>query len=284
MTDASMAGRVCVVTGTSSGIGTVMSEALAQRGAHVVMVARNPETGERARAKVAAAAPSAAVELELADLSEMSQVRALAERLARLPKIDVLMNNAGIYLPKRHLTSEGFETMIAVNHLAPFLLTQLLRRQLAASGSARVVTTSSIGHNFCRFDLDDLQGERSFSPINQYNVSKLSNILFTKEAARRYAADGARFNCCHPGAVGTGFGQDESSWFSGVVKLAKPFMRSPERGARTGVYLATSPSVAEVTGEYFVDERPKAPRKIGRDPALAARLWEKSAELTGVAA
>lgn len=277
-----MTDRVCVVTGANSGIGKAMAEELARRGAHVVMVCRNAETGERARAEIAERTGNPRVELELADLGAMDQVRDVASRLLRLERIDVLLNNAGLYLPARQVSPDGFEMMFAVNHLAPFLLTHLVRPRLAAAKGARVVTTSSVGHKLCRFDLDDLHAERGFSPIAQYGVTKLANILFTKEAARRYAADGIRANCFHPGAVGTGFAQDVPSWFSSLMKIGKAFIRSPAKGGETGVYLATAREVADVSGEYFVDKKLEQPSKTARDPELARAFWDKSAALVGV--
>ena len=273
-------GKIVVVTGANSGIGKAMARDLAGRGARVVMVCRNPEKGEEARREIVESSGNEEVSLELADLGDMDQVRSVAERLRALPRIDALMNNAGLYLPDRQISPDGFEMMFAVNHLAPFLLTHLLRDTLAKTDAPRVVTTSSIGHRFCKFDIDRLQAEHRFIPLEQYGLTKLANIFFTKEAARRY--EGGGLNCFHPGAVGTGFAQDEPGFFNALMKVGKIFIRSPEKGAETGIYLATSDAVEGVTGEYFVDRKKRKPSRTARDPELARALWERSAEMVGI--
>jgi len=274
-----------VVTGANSGIGKAMSTALAKTGATVVMVARSAEKGEKARADVKKESRNDDVHLERADLGSLDEVRDLASRLVELERIDALLNNAGVYLPERMVSPDGLEMMLAVNHYAPFLLTHLLRPKLAQS-KGRVVTTASIGHRFCRFDLANLQAEAGFTPFAQYGVTKLANILFTSEAARRFGEDEITANCFHPGAVATGFAQDEPGYLNGLMQVGRSFghlfLRSPEKGGATGVYLATHPSVADVSGLYFVDERPRRPSKTARDRALAERLWEHSLEVTGL--
>lgn len=282
MTDETLQGKIMVVTGANSGIGKAMARELAGRGARVVMVCRNPDKGEEARREIVEASGNEQVSLEVADLGSMDQVRDVASRLRELGRVDVLLNNAGLYLPERQVSPDGFEMMFAVNHLAPFLLTHLLRETLAAADDPRVITTSSVGHLFCKFDIEHLQAERRFIPLEQYGVTKLANIFFTKEAARRYASDGINANCFHPCAVGTGFAQDEPGLFNAIMKVGKVFIRSPEKGGETGVYLAASDRVKDVTGEYFVDKKAKKPSKTARDPELARALWERSAAMVGV--
>jgi len=274
-------GKTCVVTGANSGIGKAMAMELARRGAKVVLVCRSAEKGGAARAEIAKATSNDDVHLERADLSSLDEVRDLAKRLGRLERIDALLNNAGLYLPERLLSPDGFEMMFAVNHLAPFLLTNLLRERLAAS-SARVVTTSSGGHRLCLFDLENLHAERGFTPFGQYGLSKLANILFTREAARRLADDGINANCFHPGAVATGFAQDEPGLLNTFMKYGAMLLRSPEKGAETGIYLASDQDVADVTGEYFKDKKPIKPSRTARDDSAASDLWEVSARLVGL--
>jgi NAD(P)-dependent dehydrogenase (short-subunit alcohol dehydrogenase family) len=276
-----MKGKVCVVTGANSGIGKAMATDLARRGATVVMVCRDPARGAAARDAIREASGSEDVELERADLGVLDEVRDLAARLARRERIDVLMNNAGLYLPERRVSADGHEMMLAVNHLAPFLLTNLLMERLKAS-RARVITTSSVGHKFTRGRLDDLQAERRYVPLAHYGVTKLANILFTREVARRHGDDGVTAHCFHPGAVRTGFAQDEPGLFQSLVSVGRVFLRSPEKGGETGVFLASHPAATETNGRYFVDKKPRRPSRQARDPKLAARLWDRSRELVGL--
>jgi NAD(P)-dependent dehydrogenase (short-subunit alcohol dehydrogenase family) len=279
-----MRGRTVVVTGANSGIGKAMAVELARRGARVALVCRNRERGMAAQSEVDAAATEDASELHIADLSAMDDVRRVADELGdRFDRIDVLANNAGLYLPKRHVTPDGFETMYAVNHLAPFLLTRMLAEPLAAAGQARVVTTSSGAHRFAQLDLDDLQCERSFLGMRQYGNTKLMNILFTRELARRWADRGVRANCFHPGTVATGFAQDEPGLLGFLVKIGTPFLRTPEKGAATGIQLAADASMSDVSGQYFIDGKAIPPTRAGRDDAAAARLWALSEQHAGLA-
>jgi NAD(P)-dependent dehydrogenase (short-subunit alcohol dehydrogenase family) len=210
----------------------------------------------------------------------MSEVRRLAEELRdRYPRIDVLANNAGSLFASREVTAEGFERTFALNHLAPFLLTNLLRDRLAGG---RVVTTASDAHEGGRLDLDDLQSERSYAAMRVYGTSKLCNILFTRELARR--ATELHANCFHPGVVRTGFGKNENGIWKVLTTVAGPFFRSPERGARSLVWLALSDESAGLTGEYVEDEKIAAPSAQAHDDELARGLWERSAELVGLAA
>jgi retinol dehydrogenase 12 len=279
-----MRDKTVVVTGGSSGIGLETSRALAAKGARVVMVVRSKERGEAAIAAIRTTAPDARVELVLADLYSMDEVRrAGAEVRAKCDRLDVLVNNAGLIHPDRVLTVDGLERTFALNHLAAFLLTYELRELLASSAPARVVTVSSVGHNFARFDWDDLATMnrwRGETPV--YGASKLCNIWFAKEAARRLASKKITSNALHPGAVGSNFGQS-GSWLLRVgTKVFKSFLLTSAQGARTSVYLASSPEVADKTGEYFVRCKVAKPSGKARDEASAKRLWELSERLCGV--
>lgn len=273
---------LCLLTGANSGIGKAMATALARQGIGIVMVCRNPETAEAARRDIQAASQGAPVELLLGDLSDMSEVRRVADAFrARHERLHVLINNAGLYLPKRHVTVDALETMFAVNHMAPFLLTRLLEEPLAAAQAARVVTVSSEGHRIGHLDFDDLQRERSFQAFRQYGATKLANILFTRELARRWSDRGVVASCFHPGAVATGFAQDEPGLFGSLVKLGRPFLRSAEKGAETGIFLASHPEVPHAQGSYFIDRKPRRPSREARNDAVATRLWETSEQIVG---
>jgi NAD(P)-dependent dehydrogenase (short-subunit alcohol dehydrogenase family) len=273
-----MNGKVCVVTGATSGIGKAAATALARLGATVVLVGRDRDRTETAAAeigKVSASPPRA----EIADLASLAQVRGLAERLAGLERIDVLINNAGLVLRERRVTPDGFEHAFALNHLAPFLLTNLLRDCLTGG---RVVTTASDAHHQGRLDLEDLQSERSYSAFRVYGTTKLCNILFTRELARR--APELHATCFHPGAVRTGFGKNENGIWKLLTTVAGPFMRSPERGARSLVWLALSDEAGDLNGVYVDDEKVSTASPAASDDMLARALWERSAELVGVPA
>ena len=274
-----MDGEVCVVTGATSWIGQAAATALARLGAQVVLVGRDRGRGEATAADLAAA--GASPRLEIADLASMAQVRALAGRLGALDRIDVLVNNAGLMSGQRRVTADGFDEVFAVNHLAPFLLTSLLLGKLTAA-SARVITVTSDAHAAARLDLDDAQLERGWDGWRAYANSKLANILFTRELARRLAGTGVTANCAHPGMVRTRFGREARLPMRAAVTLARPFMRSPQRGASTIVYLATSPEVAGATGGYYVNRQRREPSAAARDDATARRLWQLSEELTGL--
>src|SRR6266516_3175058 len=276
-----MDGEVCVVTGATSGIGKATAVALAGLGAQVVLVGRDRDRGAATAAEVAAAGASPP-RLEIADLASMAQVRALAGRLGALERIDVLVNNAGLMAGRRRVTADGFEEVFAVNHLAPFLLTNLLTGKLTAAASARVITVTSDAHAAARLDLDDPQLARGWESWRAYANSKLANILFTRELARRLEGTGVTANCAHPGMVRTRFGREARLPLRAGVTLARPFMLSPRRGADTIVYLATSPEVAAATGGYYAKRQRREPSAAARDDAAAKRLWQLSEELTGL--
>jgi retinol dehydrogenase 12 len=212
----------------------------------------------------------------------MEQVRALAGRLAALERIDVLINNAGLVLGERRVTEDGFEHVFAVNHLAPFLLTSLLLPKLTGSAPARVVTVTSDAHSAARLDLDDPGQEHGWDSWRSYANSKLANILFTRELARRLDGTGVTANCAHPGVVRTGFGREGKPLLRLGTMLARPFFLSPERGADTVVYLASSPDVAGETGGYYVKRQRREPSAAARDDAAARKLWEISEQMTGL--
>ena len=269
-----------VITGATRGIGRAATIELARRGAELVVVGRESERVDAVVREAQAAGEGAPVHAHVADLALMASVRALAEELRdRHERIDVLANNAGALFASRKVTSEGVEQTFALNHLAPFLLTNLLRDRLAGG---RVVTTASDAHNGGRLDLDDLQSEKSYSAMRVYGTSKLCNILFTRELAKR--APELHANCFHPGVVRTGFGKNDNGIWKVLTTLGAPFFRSPDRGARSLVWLATSAEGGRLTGEYIVDEKVAQPNAAARDPELAQALWERSASLVGLQA
>jgi retinol dehydrogenase-12 len=280
-----MTGKVCVVTGASSGIGRATAVALARLGAQVVLVGRDRGRTEAALAEVAAAAAPGTPRplLEIADLAAMTQVRDLAGRLGALDRIDVLVNNAGLLLFEHRVTPDGYDQVFAVNHLAPFLLTNLLLEKLTASAPARIVTVASDAHSAARLDLGDPQLAREWDSWRAYANSKLANILFTRELARRLDGTGVTANCAHPGMVRTGFGREGSRPLRLGLIFAKPFMLAPRRGADTIVYLASSPDVAGRSGGYYVKRQRRDPSDAARDDMTARRLWQLSEELTGLA-
>jgi NAD(P)-dependent dehydrogenase (short-subunit alcohol dehydrogenase family) len=271
-----------VVTGTTSGIGKAAAAALAGLGATVVLVGRDRGRAEAAAAEIGSVSASPP-RAEVADLASLEQVRGLAERLARLERIDVLINNAGLLLSERRITPDGFEHTFALNHLAPFLLTNLLLPKLAASAPARVVTVTSDAHAAARIDLSDPNLERGWDSWRAYANSKLANILFTRELARRLDGTEVTASCAHPGVVRTGFGRDARPLLKLGITIARPFMASPERGADTIVYLASSPDVTGQTGGYYVKRQRREPSAAACDDATARTLWEISEELTGLA-
>jgi NAD(P)-dependent dehydrogenase (short-subunit alcohol dehydrogenase family) len=277
-----MKGKICVVTGATSGIGKAAATALAGLGATVVLVGRDRGRTEAVAAEIGSAGASPP-QTQIADLASMEQVRGLAERLAGLERIDVLINNAGLVLRERRITPDGFEHVFAVNHLAPFLLTNLLLPKLTGSAPARVVTVTSDAHSAARLDLDDPNLERGWDSWRSYANSKLANILFTRELARRLDGTGVTANCAHPGVVRTGFGRDARPLLKLGITIGRAFMLSPERGADTIVYLASSPDVAEQTGGYYVKRQLREPSAAARDDAAARKLWEISEKMTGLA-
>jgi NAD(P)-dependent dehydrogenase (short-subunit alcohol dehydrogenase family) len=276
-----MQGKVCLVTGATSGIGLVAAREIARRGARVVLVGRDRAKLDAALHEVSQAGAGPAEGL-LADLSSHEQVRALAGQFRqRHDRLDVLVNNAGGIWMRREETADGLERTFAVNHLAYFHLTLLLLDRLKAAAPARVVNVSSRAHRGGKLDFDDLQGKRRYGGWQAYCRSKLENLLFTYELARRLAGAGVTVNALHPGFVATGFAANNAGAGSLLHLGARLFGRSPEKGARTIVYLACAPEPAGVTGLYFVDERPVQSSPASHDETAARRLWQVSLELTG---
>ncbi|HKX07273.1 MAG TPA: SDR family oxidoreductase [Stellaceae bacterium] len=279
-----MQGKTCVITGATSGIGLAAAVALAARGASLALVGRDRARGEAALARVRAAAPGVRATMHYADLLCMSEVRRLgAELLATYPRIDVLVNNAGALFERRELTDDALERTFALNHMAYFLLTHVLRERLAASAPARVVSVASRAHQQAKgLDLDDLNLERGYSGWTAYCRSKLANILFTRALARRLAGTGVTANCLHPGFVASRFGDNNRGPFRWGIGLGKRFFAISEaRGAETVVYLASDPVVASTTGGYFANSKPATPTAAAQDDRVAERLWEISAKLAG---
>jgi retinol dehydrogenase 12 len=277
-----MSGLTCLVTGATSGIGMQTALRLAMLGATVIIVGRDTPRGEAAGAEISSRVPSAQVEVMTADLSSLAQVRRLAgEIVARRDRLDVLVNNAGVISMRRQLTADGLETTFATNHLGPFLLTSLLRGLLERSAPARVVTVSSAAHKQVRvIPWDDLPYGARSAPGQAYPLSKLLNILFTAELARRLAGTGVTANCLHPGFVRTALGRDVTGVLGAVLPVVLRLQPGPATGAKTPVYLATSPEVAHVTGGYFVKCKPAEPSALARDAQAATRLWALSEGLT----
>ena len=276
-----MKGKTCLVTGATSGIGLVAARELAGKGARVILVGRNPVRCQAAVAQIKSQTGNEEVESLLADLSSQKQVRELRGRSAtRQPRLDVLINNAGGIWMNRQETVDGLEMTFAVNHLGYFLLTNLLLDTLKASAPARIVNVSSRAHERAILDFDDLMGKRQYGGWQAYCRSKLANLLFTKELARRLAGSGVTANALHPGWVATNFAAN-NGWNGRLIYLgARLFAISPERGARTMVYLASAPEMAEISGCYFVREKAVPSSPASRDEAAARRLWELSTELT----
>jgi NAD(P)-dependent dehydrogenase (short-subunit alcohol dehydrogenase family) len=278
-----MQGKTVVVTGGTSGIGQVAVERLAGLGARIVLVARDPVRGEATLARLRKAGPGAAHSVHYGNLSEIAEMKRVGAAIAAAePRIDVLVNNAGALFNARKLTPDGLEYTFATNHVAYFVLTELLLPSLKAAGKARIVSTASDAHKGAKLDFDDLQSAKSFSGFAVYGRSKLCNILWTRELARRLAGTGVTANCLHPGFVATRFGDQSGGLLAPAVRVAKAFAISPEKGAETIVYLASSPDVEGVSGGYFYKCRPATPTKEAQDDASARRLWDVTAKITGL--
>jgi NAD(P)-dependent dehydrogenase (short-subunit alcohol dehydrogenase family) len=276
-----MGEKICLITGATSGIGKATAMGLADTGASVVMVGRDRGRGEAALAEVKAKSANASVELMLADLSSQEEIRRLADEFKEAyQRLDVLVNNAGVIRSKRVATADGIETTFAVNHLAYFLLTDLLLDVLKASAPSRIINVASGEQRNGTIDFDDLQGENGYKGAKAYSQSKLANVLFTYELARRLEGTGVSANCLHPGVVGTNLGSGVSGVFGFMVRALTPLMKSPQKGAETSIYLASSPEVEGLSGRYFVKKAEARSSDVSYDERIARRLWEVSAELT----
>jgi retinol dehydrogenase 14 len=281
-----MGGKTVLVTGGTAGIGRATALGLATMGAHLAIAGRDRGRTERAAAEIRRAG-GGQVDVFVADLSSQSQVRRLAEEvLATYPRIDVLVNNVGGYWNTRQVTADGLERTYALNHLAPFLLTNLLLDRLMQSAPARVVTVSSNAQAVGRIDFEDLQGEESYCGARAYTQSKLANVLFTYELARRLPSSAVTANALHPGVVRTSIGAQDPGGIQRLLVLpfARPFMKTPAQGAATSVHLASCPDLEHVTGRYFANSKPTRSSRRSHDQATAARLWQVSADLVALTA
>jgi retinol dehydrogenase-12 len=277
--------KIILVTGATSGIGEVTARELARQGAHVVILARNRQKAERTQQAIIAATGNQRVDIVLADLSVLQQVRDVAAQLHdKYSRLDVLVNNAGLMFgSERELSADGYEMTLATNHLGPFLLTSLLLDLLQKSPAARIVNVASMAYRFSKPTLDDLQSEQSYSPVWEYGNTKLWNIMFTQELAKRLREYGIRnvtTNALHPGAVATGYGQQTGGIISAVLALGRPFMLSPEKGAETSIFLATDPSVAATSGGFFSKKKPEPVKSSFNTAANNEKLWKMSEALT----
>jgi len=279
-----MKGKTCIITGATGGIGLELAARLAALGARLVLVGRNRDKGEAAIARLRGDVPGVAVEMHYADLSRPDEIRRLADvLLAAATRIDVLVNNTGAIFARREITRDGLELTFALNHMGYFRLTALLRERLTASAPARVVSVASEAHRRAHLDFDDLQCLRGYSGWRAYQRSKLANILFTRELARRLKGTGVTANCLHPGFVATGFGDNNRGVWRLGIAIAKLVAAIPvRRGAETPVYLASSPEIEGISGKYFIKCREWQPSAAAQDDSAAARLWQESERLMGL--
>lgn len=279
-----MANKVVLITGGAGGIGKATAIGLATLGARVGITGRDRTRAEQAAADIRAASGNLAVDAFAADMTSQAEVRRLAVAvLDAYPRLDVLVNNVGGFWAHRHLTADGMERTFALNYLAPFLLTNLLLDRLTASAPARVVTVSSSAQAMGRIDFDDLQGARNYSGQRAYSQSKLATVMFTNELARRLGGTGVTATSLHPGVVRTNFGaEDQAGFFAVISRVALPLLKTPAQGAQTAIYLASSPDVDGVTGQFFANRKRKTANKVAYDTHMTATLWQVSADLVGM--
>jgi NAD(P)-dependent dehydrogenase (short-subunit alcohol dehydrogenase family) len=279
-----MRGKICLITGGTNGIGKSTAHELASMGATVVIVGRDARKTSQVVEEIRAASGNDTVDSLLADLSSQQEVRRLANEFeSKYSHLDVLLNNAGAVFMQRQLSVDGIEMTFALNHLASFLLTNLLLDKIKASAPARIINVSSGAHTSGKIEFDNLQGELDFSS-RAYGNSKLATILFTMELARRLEGTGVTANSLHPGFVSTGFGKNNPGFFMKVIRAVVPLIaRSPEKGAETSIYLASSPDVQSITGRYFVDRKLTQPAPPATNTAIARKLWDISAEMVHLA-
>jgi len=276
-----MAGKVVLITGGTGGIGKATAIGLAAIGARVGITGRDLARAEQAAADIRSASENPAVDAFAADMTSQAEVRRLAATvLDAYPRLHVLVNNVGGFWAHRHPTADGLERTFALNHLAPFLLTNLLLDRLKASAPARVVTVSSGAQSMGRIDFDDLQGALNYSGQRAYNQSKLANIMFTNELARRLDGAGVTATSVHPGVVRTNFGAEDQAWFFTIIsRVVRPLLKTPAQGAQTPIYLASSPDMDGISGQFFVNRKPKTANKVAYDTDMTARLWRVSTDL-----
>jgi NAD(P)-dependent dehydrogenase (short-subunit alcohol dehydrogenase family) len=278
-----MRGKTVVITGGTSGIGEVAAVALAKMGARIILVARDKTRGDATLARLRDSAPGIAHSIHFADLLRVVEMKRVAAQIAdHESRIDILINNAGALFGERRLTEDGLERTFALNHMAYFVMTEGLRERLSAAGAARIINTASAAHQGAALDFDDLQSAKNFGAMKAYGRSKLCNILFTRELARRLHGTGVTANCLHPGFVATRFGDQSGALVSSLIWLAKFVAISPAKGAETVVHLASSPDVAETTGQYFYKSVPTTPSSRAQDDRSALLLWQRSAALAGM--
>ena len=279
----SMQGKICLVTGATSGIGKAAATALAAQGATVILGCRNRDKGEAVKQAIAASTGNHSLDLMVADLASIASIRqGAADILARYPKLHVLINQAGLYLDQRVVTPDGLETVFVTNHLSYFLLTNLLLPALKAGAPARIVNGSGGIEGAGKLDFDDLQGAKKFSAFKALAQSKLANFVFTYDLARRLEGSGVTVNIMQPGGVKTELGKGQGGFFAFLLRLTRPFFLTPEQGADTLVWLASAPELEHTTGGYFVKRKPAKSSARSHDAELAARLWQVSSELTGL--
>ena len=280
-----MKDKVVVITGGTSGIGEVAAETLAQMGARIILVARNKSRADATLVRLRRSGPGVAHSVYFADLTRLAEMKRLAAEIAdREPPIDILINNAGALFGTRRLTEDRLEYTFALNHMSYFIVTEGLRERLLASGGARIINTASAAHQGATLDFDDLQSAKNFRAMTAYGRSKLCNILFTRQLARSLQGTNVTANCLHPGFVATRFADESGGLISRFAWLAKLFAISPAEGAQTIVYLASSPEVTNVTGQYFYKCRPTTPSAPALDDRAALALWERSAALADIKA
>lgn len=278
-----MKDKICIITGANSGIGKATAKELALNGATVVMICRNKEKGMLALQEIKEISKNDSLELIIADLSSQKEIRLLADKLRKkYPVIHVLINNAGAVNDKWSETVDKIETTFATNHLAYFLLTLLILDNLKSASNARIVNLASEAQRTGKINFDDLNLKNEFSAIKTYSQSKLANVLFTYELARRLKDTKVTVNCLHPGLVRTNFGKDLNGFFKGIIILMKPFMRNADKGAETAVWLATSPDVEGLSGRYYTDKKEIKSNPISYDLKIAERLWKESERMTGL--
>lgn len=279
-----MRGKIALITGATNGIGRVTAHALAQRGAAVILVGRDADRLRRTAQDIKSETPDSVVHTLLADLSSQAQVRQLAgEFQQRFPRLDALINNAGAVFARRRLSVDGIEMTLALNHLAPFLLTNLLLNSLRTSHQARIITVASVAHMGMRIPFDDLNHERGrYQSFGVYGQTKLMNIMFTYELARRLKGTTVTANAAHPGFVGTNFGKNNGRAWNALFTLGRPFAISPTKGAQTSIFLASSLDVANVSGQYFTRRKAVKSSPASYDLEAQKRLWVVSENLTGL--
>ncbi len=273
-----MQDKTTLITGANTGIGFATAAALAAKGATVILHARNEEKARDAKQRLQEKYPAATIDTAFADLASRAQILKMAELINnKYPKLDVLVNNAGIITKSFQKTEDGFEMQFGVNHMAPFLLTNLLLPRLKAAKSARIVNVSSDAHYRCKeIDFDKLNDPKGYKGFDAYCRSKLCNVLFTKSLAKRVANDGIVVNALHPGVISTNIGEKHMGWMGLFWKIMRPFMRTAEKGAETSVFLAATEEAGKINGGYFENRKEKKPSRAARDEALAEALWAYS--------